>query len=195
MKMFLTAKSFIHDNNEVFNKFLDVIETQNIGKKIITITTAQRDADGRRNFESRTREIFIHAGFSDVEFIDIEFDDPDRIRAFPIVCIGGGDPFYLLDQIKKTNADRVVKDLFNSGHFLVGHSSGAAVLGESIEIANILHPEWNHINMSDFNAMGIIQGNILPHSNRYLEEEKVIEYEKVMNKDLIKIEDGKYLIL
>jgi peptidase E len=88
-----------------------------------------------------------------------------------------------------------VKDLFNSGHFLVGHSSGAAVLGESIEIANILHPEWNHINMSDFNAMGIIQGNILPHSNRYLEEEKVIEYEKVMNKDLIKIEDGKYLIL
>ena len=69
-------------------------------------------------------------------------------------------------------------------------------MGNTISHANLLHPEWNTIDMIDFKAVGIIDEIILPHGNRYIDKhEEIRTYEEEIGKDLLKIEDGQYIIL
>jgi dipeptidase E len=181
---------------EVLDQFLGVIEENNINKEICIITTACRDLKHRHHHEVKTREILISVGFSKVDYIDIEFDDPEKLKAYPIICIFGGNPFILLDQIKKTKTDHLLIELRAVGHFIVGHSSGAAILGKTIIHANLLHPEWNDINLREFEAIGLLEDLILPHSNRYSEmQQKLQDIELKENIKFKKIEDGKCLIL
>ncbi|MBD0384882.1 Type 1 glutamine amidotransferase-like domain-containing protein [Paenibacillus sedimenti] len=195
MQIFLTAKAFLHDL-DVFNHFIEFVENQKIEKRIITITTAQMDLSARQAYEVSTRDIFLRAGFIEVDFLDVQSEEPTRLRDFPIICIGGGNPFHLLNQIKKSKTDQILLDLRNKGHLIIGHSSGAAVLGETIQHANLLHPKWNTIHLTDFTAIGMIREVILPHSNRYsVQEDTLKEYERSEHKKLLKIEDGDYILV
>ncbi len=195
MQIFLTAKAFLHDL-DVLNHFIQFVENQKIEKRIITITTAQMDLSARKAYEVSTRDILLQADFTEVEFLDVQSEEPTRLRDFPIICIGGGNPFHLLNQIKKSKTDQILLDLRNKGHLIIGHSSGAAVLGETIQHANLLHPEWNTIHLTDFTAIGMIREVILPHSNRYsVQEDTLNEYERSEHKKLLKIEDGDYILV
>jgi dipeptidase E len=109
---------------------------------MISITTAQRNIEERNRYGEQFKDILMQSGFNEVEFIDIEFENPDKLREFPLICIQGGDPFYLLDQIKRTKTDSILKDLNNERRILIGHSAGASVLGSTIAHAKLLHPEW-----------------------------------------------------
>ncbi|KRF21734.1 hypothetical protein ASG93_30550 [Paenibacillus sp. Soil787] len=132
-----------------------------------------------------------------MDYIDITSENPQILYDYPIVCIFGGDPFYLLDEIKKAKVDDILIDIKERGGSIVmGHSSGAAVLGKTIIHANILHPEWNNIGLADFDAIGIIQEIILPHHNRYHgREQTLVDLEMKENIKLTRIEDGHYLVI
>lgn len=195
MNVFLTSKAFLYDQ-DVFEQFLSWVEINRFSKKMISITTAQRNKEERKRYENQFKELLMRSGFEEIEFIDIEFENPELLRKFPLICIQGGDPFYLLDQIKKSKTDSILIDLYNEGRILIGHSSGAAVMGSTISHANLLHPEWNTIDMIDFKAVGIIDEIILPHGNRYIDkQEEIRTYEEDIGKDLLKIVDGQYIIL
>lgn len=76
----------------------------------------------------------------------------------------GGNTFYLLDIIRKTNFDIDIKNFINSGKIYVGSSSGSGILGNSIDVA--LGYDDNNVNMTDFTGLKIVNGLIIPHSNR-----------------------------
>ncbi len=130
-----------------------------------------------------------------MDFIDIEVDDSSRLRDYPIVSIFGGDSFFLLEQLRGSGAIEIIREI-RKGHFIVGHSSGAAVLGKSISHAQLLHPEWNTINLVDLEGIGLFDGVILPHSNRYTKREGLIkEYLEKNLYNVIRINDYKYEIV
>lgn len=79
---------------------------------------------------------------------------------------------------------------------ILGHSSGAVILGKSIKHANILHPEWNDIGLTDFDTVGIIPEIILPHHNRYHEQEQtLVDLEMKEDIKLTRIEDSQYIVI
>ncbi|WP_088103228.1 Type 1 glutamine amidotransferase-like domain-containing protein [Halalkalibacter urbisdiaboli] len=193
LPLFLTSNGLYED--DVFIELLKVIKDHKIQKKICFITTAIRKSD-RAFHQDKTKNLFNKAGFKIVDFIDIEVDDPSKLREYPIVCIFGGDPFFLLGQLRGNGAIEIIRELREKGHFIVGHSSGAAVLGKSISHAQLLHPEWNTINLVDLEGIGLIDGVILPHSNRYTKSEGLIkEYLEKNQYNIIRINDYKYEIV
>jgi peptidase E len=195
LPIFLTSNGLYDD--AVFNQFIMLLQKHNVERRICLITTAISDAENRKFHTNKTTEQLNNAGFSAVDFIDIACEKPLILYDYPIVCIFGGNPFYLLDEIKKAKVDEILIKIKERGDSIVmGHSSGAVVLGKTIKHANILHPEWNDIGLSDFDAVGIVQEIILPHHNRYHGQEQTLaDFEMNENIKLIKIEDGDYIVI
>ena len=70
------------------------------------------------------KSTFHEMGFGNVEFIDIEFEDPDKLQDYDIIFLNGGYPFYLLHHLKNTGAHVILKKLIDDGKIIVGLSCG-----------------------------------------------------------------------
>jgi peptidase E len=191
MPILLNSNGLYH--LEVTALFNEIIQTLQIDKKACIIPTADKEYKEQNYHAIRTMNLLKDSGFQ-VDFMDVEFEDAERLTEYPVIYLNGGNPFYLMYHLRRSKADNIIRKLSERGHFIVGQSAGAAVLGQSLEHASLLHPDWNEIQLKDLTGVGIVSGSVLPHSNRYLEQEG-IKYEKERAYNLIRIEDGKCLVL
>lgn len=131
-----------------------------------------------------------------VDFLDVEFEDAERLTEYKVIYLNGGNPFYLMYHLRSSKADKIICKLRDRGHLIVGQSAGAAVLGQSLEHAYLLHPNWNEIQLEYLTLVGLVNGSVLPHSNRYIEQEGILKkYDEEKTYKLIRIDDGKCLVL
>ncbi|TCZ79310.1 peptidase [Paenibacillus albiflavus] len=184
--IFLTANGLNHQ--EVVNAFSTMISHYLNMNKAIIITTADKEYKEKNYHAENTYKLLFSMGFKAVDFIDIEFDDPQKLRQYDLIYINGGNPFYLLHHLRNSKTNTILTELRDKS-IIVGHSAGAAVLGTSIKHAMMLHPEWNDINIEDFTGLKLIDKVILPHSNRYQELD-----ERVKDLNPILLEDNNYMI-
>ncbi|MFD0675215.1 Type 1 glutamine amidotransferase-like domain-containing protein [Cohnella sp. GCM10027633] len=193
MSIMLTSKGFY--DSEVLEGFIQYIDDNNFKKEICFITTAINKAD--RDFHmTETERLLTEAGFTKVSFLDIEVEDSRVLNEYPVICLFGGHPYFLMSQIKQSKTDIILRELNCDGRFIIGHSSGAVVLGKTIRHAKLLHPEWDDLGLKEFDGIGLTNEIILPHSNRYSEQRELLEdFENQEGQRLIYIEDGKYIFL
>jgi peptidase E len=90
--------------------------------------------------------------------------------------------------VRRYNFGEVIKDFIDKGKIYIGSSAGSQILGTTIELNAIY--EDNFINMTDFTALGIIDGEIVPHANK--KEELINNSNK---EDLILLYDGRGIII
>lgn len=193
MPILLNSNGLYHvDGVALFN---EIIQTLKIEKKACIITTADKDYKEKNYHAVRTKNLLESLGVQ-VDFLDVEFEDAERLTEYKVIYLNGGNPFYLMYHLRSSKADQIIYKLRDRGHLIVGQSAGAAVLGQSLEHAYVLHPDWNEIQLEDLTGIGIVSGSILPHSNRYREEESILKkYDEEKPYKLIRIEDGNYLVL
>ena len=82
----------------------------------------------------------------------------------------------------------VIKDFIDKGKIYIGSSAGSQILGSTIELNAIY--EDNFINMTDFTALGIVNGEVVPHSNK---KDDLIK--NTNREDLILLYDGDGIII
>ena len=80
-----------------------------------------------------------------------------------IFFISGGNTFYLLQELKKCQADKIISNLINQGKPYIGSSAGSIVLAPDIEYIKTMDDSSKAPELSDTKAMGIINFSILPH--------------------------------
>lgn len=184
--LFLSANG-LH-NREVHSAFSNMIGQNVSNLYACIITTADKEYKNKNYHAVNTLKILGDMGIRSIEFIDIEFEDPKKLEKFDLIYINGGNPFYLLNQLRITETDKLLSELRYS-RFIIGQSAGAAVLGTSIEHALILHPEWNDLKLTDLSGLSMIDHIILPHSNRYNDLDH-----RVTEMNPIYLEDNKYIV-
>ena len=184
--VFLTANGLY--NQEVLSAFVNMVGSNTPNMTACIITTADKEYKDKNYHAINLSNILGEMNYT-VDFIDVEFENPNSLYNYDIIYINGGNPFYLLYHIRNSGSDRILRELQQS-KFIVGQSAGAAVLGRSLEHAQILHPEWNELNLIDLCGLGIVNEVVLPHSNRYIKID-----EKVHNLKPIMLEDNQYKIL
>ena len=140
-------------------------------------------------------EVMKTCGY-DCEFYDIEYDESKKLLDFDLIYIIGGNPFYLLNQIKTKKFEAVFCELYNKGIPLVGVSAGSMVFTNNINIVNLLDDRLNQgIGLDNFNALGLVDFEICPHyemfRNRFDSFDEIIgQYIKEVNPTFYKINDG-----
>lgn len=186
---------------DIKNQFLDFIDRDISQLKVSIITTGSPMKENNR-YAQRAMQDFKDMGFQHINFVDIEFDDPQILIHRDVIYINGGNPFTLLYYAKKSGADEVIKTLAAENVIIVGVSAGALLLGPNINIVDFFTPQMNTMDLKDFKALGVTDKLIFPHYDREdvfkdstnkTIEERIVEFETNQNCKVTRLKDEEYI--
>lgn len=97
------------------------------------------------------------------------------------IYISGGNTFYLLQELKRTVADKIITEQINSGKLYIGESAGSMVVSPDIEYAKGLDDCKKAPNLEKFSGLNIVDFYPLPHYTNF-------PFKKAVEKTIAKYE-------
>lgn len=184
----LTSCGFRDDNLK--NKFYNIISKDDLNsKKLLYITTAvDGEKDDNKDWVIEEYKTILDLGINESNITEYKIGNDINIDDFDIIYMMGGNTIYLLDMVRKYNFGDVIKSFINKGKIYIGSSAGSQILGTTIELNSIY--EDNFVNMTDFTALGIVNGEVVPHANK---KDDLIKNSN--REDLILLYDGDGIII
>lgn len=133
------------------------------------------------------------------DIIDIDYSDPQILLQYDLVEFIGGNPFYLIDSIRRNCAQSVLEKIRDE-KILVGWSAATFAFGPTLDLVNEYSPEMNIVGMTDLSGLNLTDIEVLPHYSRFISkfhnfEERCVEYEKTRLKSVIRLNDGDGLFI
>ena len=124
-----------------------------------------------------------------------------KLRNNDFIYITGGNTFFLLQELKKTGADKIIIDEINKGKLYIGESAGAIVTSANVEYAKRMDDIKKAPNLTEFSGLNLVDFYVIPHYTNFPFEktvEKIIEdyssklnLSPISNKDAILVVDNK----
>lgn len=195
--IFLTSCGFI--NELITNRFIQELPTNFKNMKVGIITTASEKKE-MNVFAQKAYSDFLNIGFTNIQFIDIEWDDIN-LANFSIIYINGGNPFRLLYFFKQNNASEQLSKFCSKKTFLIAASAGAIVLGPTLELVHYFTPHLNEYPLNNLNGLGLIANCIFPHYDREdlfgvnpTIEERIQLFESETSQPVIRLKDDEFVI-
>jgi dipeptidase E len=124
-------------------------------------------------------EVFNPLGITEIEmWTDLEAKSPEDLRKFSSIYIGGGNTFYLLNTLRETGFDEILKEYVDKEGIVYGGSAGAIIFGRDILTSSHMDP--NQTDLKSFEGLN------------YLDNYSVWCHYETSNDDLIKEYVKKY---
>lgn len=101
----------------------------------------------------------------EVMLFDFDTDNIDVLFDVDVIEFNGGNPYYLLERLNKANIRDFLQE-FSKNKLLIGMSAGSLVLQNSISLINLLTPEMNFVNLNNYDRMGLVDFEVIPHYDR-----------------------------
>lgn len=95
------------------------------------------------------------------------------------IYITGGNTFFLLQELKKTGADKIIIEQINSGKIYIGESAGSMILSPNIEYVKDMDDCKKAPELQDNSALSIVKFYPLPHHTNFPFKKAV---EKIISK-------------
>lgn len=129
-----------------------------------------------------------------VDIFDLDKQPADLLLNYDVIEFIGGNPYYLLDSIRKTDSIEILRNIAAT-KILIGWSAAAFVFGPTLELVNRYSSEMNFLGLTDLSGLSLTDIQVLPHHSKFLArfeqfEEKCCIYEKEHNVNVIRINDG-----
>jgi dipeptidase E len=77
--------------------------------------------------------------------------------------VTGGNTFYLLQELKRTGADKIIVDEVNAGKLYIGESAGALITAANIEYVKGMDSVKKAPDLHNFNALDLVDFYTVPH--------------------------------
>ncbi|MBS6195747.1 MAG: Type 1 glutamine amidotransferase-like domain-containing protein [Clostridiales bacterium] len=169
----------------------------NCGTAVI-IVTADNEYKGNNYHVPRCKEELESLGCS-VDLFDIDIQPIDQLLKYDIVEFIGGNPYYLLQSLKKCHARKVLS-MIAADKILIGWSAGALVMGPTIRLIEEYSPEMNICKLDNLEGMCLTDVQILPHYSKFIDryencEERCIRYEQEQGCSVIRLNDGEGVLI
>ncbi|MNW41245.1 putative peptidase [compost metagenome] len=160
MKKLFLVSSF----KDVANIFTD-FEKNLSGKTVTFIPTA-----------SKVEKVvfYVSAGKKALEKMGLIIDELDistatideitfKLKNNDFIYVAGGNTFFLLQELKRTGADKVIIDEVNSGKLYIGESAGAMITSANIEYVKGMDSVKKAPDLESFEALGLVEFYTVPH--------------------------------
>lgn len=225
MKLFLSSSGLrINIYEKDFLKLLDKPANQT---RVAFIPTAA-DPEDDKSYVQKSIDELKEIGITEIEEIDLKYENEKslmkRLSKTDVIYVNGGNTFYLLQWVRKSGFDKVVKNLLKKGKIYFGTSAGSYIACPTIEMATwqcgktskksftcpstiqklveCTHQDRNKVGMKDFKALNLVPFLITAHyTDDYKEivekESKKIKYTVIALRDnqAIVVKDEKYEII
>lgn len=160
MKKLFLVSSF-EDSADIFPDF----ENDLRGKTVTFIPTA-----------SKVEKVvfYVAAGKKALEKMGLVVDELDistatiaeitaKIKSNDFIYVTGGNAFFLLQELKRTGADKVIIDEVNAGKLYIGESAGAMVTAPNIEYVKGMDSVKKAPGLENFDALDLVGFYTVPH--------------------------------
>jgi peptidase E len=93
-----------------------------------------------------------------VDFIDVEFSDPNKLFTYDLIYITGGNSFHLFSIMQQTKSDKIILELMKKNKIIIGSSAGAMFLSSGNKYNTVINPILNIEEKCDktFSCTGIL---------------------------------------
>ena len=88
-----------------------------------------------------------------------------KLKQNDYIYVTGGNTFFLLQEMKRTGTDQLIKEEVNSGKLYIGESAGAIDASADIEYAKGMDSIDEAPNLESFEALGLVDFYPVPHYN------------------------------
>lgn len=110
-------------------------------------------------YAQRDVQIMKELGFH-VEEIDLALVQEEaleaRLREGDFIYVQGGNPYWLLKQVRESGFDRILPRLIEEGVPYVGKSAGAYILAPEVVVPEWLHGDWRRFGVEDVKGLGVV---------------------------------------
>ena len=79
------------------------------------------------------------------------------------IYISGGNTFYLLQELRKTGADELIKQHILTGKLYIGESAGAMITAPNIEYVSLMDDPEKGKELTGFDALNVVDFSTVPH--------------------------------
>ena len=187
MKLLLTSAGF--RNKEVEVRFIELLNKPVEEINLIFIPTASRFEDELKYVEISRQEL-IHLGIKNIKTLQLDHQiTKDEIDKADVIYVCGGNTFYLIQQIRQSGFDKLLKSFQG---LYVGVSAGSIVVGPNVEVSG----PWdeNDINLTDTTGMNIVNVALIPHYQR--KEKSIVDDLKAKaNYEIIELTDNQAVLV
>ncbi|QTL81532.1 Type 1 glutamine amidotransferase-like domain-containing protein [Bifidobacterium pseudocatenulatum] len=156
MKLFLCSH---------FSSVGSLIKEEIDNKKVAFIPTASLH-EGYTGHVGSARKLFKKLGASVTE-IDISTEAYSTIQAVfedaDVIYFTGGNSFFLMDQLRKTETDELLKKELANGKLMIGESAGAIICAPTIQYIEQMDEKPEDYSQEDNEGLDLIDFYVLPH--------------------------------
>ena len=156
MKLFLCSH---------FSSVGSLIKEEIDNKKVAFIPTASLH-EGYTGYVGSARKLFKKLGASVTE-IDISTEAYSTIQAVfedaDVIYFTGGNSFFLMDQLRKTETDELLKKELANGKLMIGESAGAIICAPTIRYIEQMDEKPEDYSQEDNEGLDLIDFYVLPH--------------------------------
>lgn len=181
-KLFLTS-SF----KDVASLFEDFAGEQIKGKTVTFIPTAG-NVEKMVFYIGAARKSFEKLGVI-VDELDISVaraeEVADKLKRNDYIYVSGGNTFYLLQELKKSGANKIITEQIALGKLYIGESAGSMVVSPNIEYAKKMDDSAKAPELEEYTALNIVNFYPLPHHTNFpfakIVEKIIAEYGSKQN--------------
>lgn len=106
-----------------------------------------------------------------VDELDVSASSPETIantlRKNDIIYVSGGNTFYLLQELRRSGADRALIDEVNKGKLYIGESAGAIVAAPDITYSAIMDHKEKAPGLRDYSGLHLVDFYVVPHCGNW----------------------------
>jgi dipeptidase E len=173
MKRLFLSSSFA-DVADLFKEFAK----EDIKDKTVTFIPTASNVEEVRFYIDLAREAFEKMGLI-VDELDVSKASDDaivtKLKENDYIYVSGGNTFFLLQELKKSGADKIISNEINSGKLYIGESAGSMIVSPDIEYVKEMDDHEKAPDLDTFSALNIIDFYPLPHYKNFPFEEVVEE--------------------
>jgi len=202
MKKLFLSSSF-KDVAELFLEFAKDVE----GKTVTFIPTASV-VEKVKFFVNSGKKALLKMGLI-VDELEISMASNDEIKQKleqnEFIYITGGNTFYLLQELRKSGADKIIEEQISSGKIYIGESAGSIVTAPDIEFAKAMDSIKKAPELTSLDGLGIVDFYPVPHHTnapfKKVVEKIITDYGSILqlrpinNKQAILIENNEVKIV
>ena len=156
MKLFLCSH---------FSNVGSLIKEELNNKRVAFIPTASLH-EGYTGYVRSARKLFKKLG-SQITELDISTatysTSKEVLENSDIIYFTGGNSFFLIDQLRKTGTDKLLKQELAKGKLMIGESAGAIVCAPTITYIEQMDKKPKNYSQEDDAGLNLIDFYVLPH--------------------------------